>query len=311
MRVHGDKMGTLNESNIICGAGSDELIGLLVAAFAGTDDEVLYTEHGFLMYKIYTLSSGAIPVEAAEKNLRADVDSLLACVTERTKVVFIANPNNPTGSYLSLEELQRLRRELPTHIILAIDAAYGEYGEYYALTNPQEYGDYSSGFELVAQEGNNNTVMFRTFSKIYGLPAVRLGWMVAPDNIIDVIGRVKSPFNVTTPAQMAAAAAMLDTKYTYQQCELNDKGLKYFESEFASPIFADAGITTYPTIGNFILVNLGNADAANNMLSELEKRNIYIRAVAGYKLPSCLRISVGTEQENEALIAAMRAILTA
>ena len=176
----------LDPERIICGAGSDELLSLLCRAYAGPGDEVLYNFHGFAIYPILARTCGATPVTAPEKNLRADVDNLLAAVTPNTKILFIANPNNPTGSYISAQEMRRLRTELREDILLVIDAAYAEY---------VGRNDYSAGFDLV--DGGDNVVVTRTFSKIYGLGGVRLGWCYAPHRIADVLNRIRLPFSVS------------------------------------------------------------------------------------------------------------------
>ncbi len=279
-------------NNIICGAGSDELIGLIVSAFAGEGDEVLYSEHGFLMYKIYALAAGAVPVTAAERNLTTDVDAMLAAVTSRTKLVFVANPNNPTGSYINASELERLRDGLPSDVLLVIDSAYAEYAENFAGD------DYVAGAKMALE--NDNVIMTRTFSKIYGLSAVRLGWLVASDYIIDIINRVKSPFNVTTTATLAGAAAMLDAPWLAEQCRLNADGLEYLQNELDR-----LGLKHYPSVANFVLVDFGNADKAQQVVKFLADKNIYVRDVSGYRLPNCLRITIGTKQENISLIKAL------
>src|SRR5918999_2526993 len=182
----------LNPDRIVCGAGSDELLNLLAHAYLGPGDEAIFTEHGFLVYRIATLASGAIPVAAPEKDLRTDVDAILARVTPRTRVVFIANPNNPTGTYIPFDEVRRLRRGLPDNVLLILDAAYAEY---------VRRNDYEAGLELVATTAN--TVMTRTFSKIHGLAALRLGWIYCPAAIADVLNRIRGPFNVSGPALAA------------------------------------------------------------------------------------------------------------
>lgn len=282
--VHG-----ISPEKIVCGAGSDELLGLLIHSYAGPGDEVLFTEHAFLMYKIYTFSAGATPVEAPEKNLRADVDALLAKVTPKTKLVLLANPNNPTGSYLTDAELTRLRRELPEHVILAIDAAYAE-----CVTAE----DCPDGMELAGS--TENTVMMRTFSKVYGLPALRLGWMYGPAAIVDVMNRARSPFNVSSVAQITGVAAVRDTEYTEAQRALNGEA-----REALADTVSALGYHVYPSQGNFILVDFGTADLAAAMNAHLLSQGIYVRDVKSYKLPQCLRITVGTTEENEALIDAM------
>lgn len=286
--VHG-----LSPEKIVCGSGSDELLGLLIHSYAGPGDEVLFTEHGFLMYKIYTFSAGATPVEAPEKNLRADVDSILAKVTEKTKLILLANPNNPTGSYLTDDELTRLRRELPEQVILAVDAAYAE-----CVTA----SDCPDGRTLAGS--TENTVMLRTFSKVYGLPALRLGWMYGPAAIIDVMNRARSPFNVSSVAQATGTAAVRDTAYTQEQRALNAE-----QRESLSDSVSALGWHVYPSQGNFILVDFGSPETASAMNMHLLAQGIYVRDVKAYKLPQCLRITVGSPEENEALLESMAEFL--
>ena len=209
--------------HIVCGAGSDELIGLLIKAYAGPGDEVLHSRHGFMMYPISARGAGATPVAAAEANYTVDVDAMLARVTPRTKLVFVANPNNPTGSYISSDELRRLRAGLPDHVLLVIDAAYAEY----VMRN-----DYTAGIDLV--EAGDNVVMTRTFSKIFGLAAVRLGWAYCPPAIADVLNRLRSPFNVTAAAQAAGIAALDDIGHTQRGREHNDIWLPWLSRELTA-----------------------------------------------------------------------------
>ncbi|MGH6915236.1 MAG: pyridoxal phosphate-dependent aminotransferase, partial [Geminicoccales bacterium] len=189
----------LDPERIVCGNGSDELIQLLIRAYAGPGDEVLYSAHGFLMYRLSALAAGATPVAAPERELKTDVDALLSRLTSRTRAVFIANPNNPTGSYLSADELARLHRGLPDDVLLVIDAAYAEY---------VRQGDYTTGLELIPRA--DNVVMTRTFSKLFGLAALRLGWLYAKPAVVDVLHRVRGPFNVGALAQVAGIAALED-----------------------------------------------------------------------------------------------------
>ncbi|MEI6730342.1 MAG: histidinol-phosphate transaminase, partial [Pseudomonadota bacterium] len=191
----------LDYEKIVCGAGSDELIGLIVHAYAGHGDEVLYSQYGFLMYKIYAQGAGAEAIAVPEKDLRADVDAIIASVTPKTKIVFLANPNNPTGSYLTFAELERLHQGLPSHVVLVIDEAYAEYAD---------KSDYSDARKLV--ESSQNVVMLRTFSKIYGLASLRLGWGYVPSNIADALNRLRGPFSVSGVAQIAGIAAIKDVE---------------------------------------------------------------------------------------------------
>src|SRR5438067_13795333 len=189
----------LDPERIVCGSGSDELIGLLLRGYVGPGDEVLYSRHGFLMYPIGATAVGAAPIDVPERDLTADVDGFLARVTERTRIVFIANPNNPTGTYLSAEEMARLHAGLPPNVMLAIDAAYAEF---------VNRNDYEPGIALVNRA--SNVVMLRTFSKIYALAGLRLGWAYCPPAVADVLNRIRGPFNVSAPALAAGVAAVED-----------------------------------------------------------------------------------------------------
>ena len=189
------KLYGLDPARIVCGAGSDELLNLLATAYLGPGDEAIYSRHGFLVYRIVILARGATPVVAPEKNLTADVDEILARVTPATRMVYLANPNNPTGTYLTFDEIKRLRTGLPDDVLLVLDAAYAEY---------VRANDYEAGIELVAT--TNNTVMTRTFSKIYGLASLRIGWAYCPDAVADALNRIRGPFNVSGPAIAAGVA---------------------------------------------------------------------------------------------------------
>lgn len=284
---------TLPAEQLICGAGSDELIGLLIHAYAGAGDEVLYSAHGFLMYKIYAQGHGATPVTAPEKNLTADVDALLAAVTPRTKIVFLANPNNPTGTVLPFSEVRRLRAGLREDIILGLDAAYAEY---------MESADYEDGISLV-NEGTN-TVVFHTLSKIYGLPGLRIGWAYAPAHLIDMMNRVRSPFNVNTPAMEAGIAALHDQDYITTTRAKNKA-----ERARISDAIQAMGYEVVPSHTNFVLVKFAAEASAVN--AHLAKQGIMVREVAAYGLADYLRISIGTEAENSELLAALKTYCTA
>src|ERR671937_1045467 len=210
----------LDPGRIVCGAGSDELLNLIADAYLHDGDEAIHTTHAFLVYPIATRGSGATPVVAAEKNYTADVDAVLAAVSERTKVVFLANPNNPTGTYVPFDEVKRLHRGLPAHVVLVLDAAYAEY---------VRRNDYEAGIELVAT--CENVVMCRTFSKIHGLAALRLGWLYGPAHVVDAINRIRGPFNVSTAAMAAGIAALEDSAHQDRSRAHNEKRLGWVTAE--------------------------------------------------------------------------------
>lgn len=279
----------LDPNRIVCGAGSDELISFLTHTYLVDGDEAICTTHGFLLYPIFTLQTGAKPVVAAEKDLTADVDAILAAVTPRTKMVLIANPNNPTGTYLPFNELKRLHAGLPPHVMLVIDAAYGEY---------VRRNDYEVGIELVAT--NENVVMLRTFSKIHGMAAIRLGWMYAPAHVCDAVNRIRGPFNVSTPAMMAGIASLADTAHIEKSREHNDKWLAWITAEINK-----IGLKTTPSVANFVLIHFDSEERATECDAFLTQRGIILRRVAAYRLPNCLRMTVGTEEANRLAIAAL------
>ncbi len=271
---------------IVCGAGSDDVLQLLTRAYAGPGDEVLYSQHGFLVYPIAAKAVGATPVAAPETDLRTDVDALLKAVTPRTRICFVANPNNPTGSYVTKAELARLRAGLPDNVLLVVDAAYAEY---------VDLPDYESGLDLV--KAHDNVVMTRTFSKIFGLAALRLGWAYCPPAVADVLNRIRGPFNVPAPAQAAGAAAIADKAHTAKAKAHNDYWLPWFAQRMK-----ELGLHTYPSVANFILVKFPgdpklNAEAA---LKFLNARRILPRRVAAYGLPDCLRVTIAEESAVKA-----------
>ena len=279
----------IEAERIVCGAGSDEIIALLCRAYAGPGDEIVHTEHGFLMYGISARAVGATPVVAAETDRRADVDAILQAVGERSKLVFLANPNNPTGSYLDREEVARLHAGLPENVLLVMDAAYAEY---------VSRNDYTAGLELAAEAPN--VVMTRTFSKIYGLSALRIGWAYGPAAVIDVLNRVRGPFNVSAPALAAAQAALEDVPFTDAARTHNDIWLPWFGDAVSA-----LGLTVYPSVGNFVLIEFADeatADAANDHLNEA---GIIPRKVGNYGLPACLRVSIGLEEDMRRTLAAL------
>lgn len=290
--VHG-----LNPANILCANGSDELLSLLSHTYLGPGDEGIYTQHGFLIYRIQILAAGATPVVADEKQERADVDAILAAVSARTKVVFLANPNNPTGTYLPVDEVRRLRAGLPSHVLLVLDAAYAEY---------VRRNDYEAGIELVSS--SDNVVMTRTFSKIYGLAGLRIGWMYAPAHVIDALNRVRGPFNVNALAIAAGSAAVRDRAHVERAVAHNETWRDWLTVEFEK-----LGLRVTPSIGNFLLVHFPphesrTAEAADAFLTA---RGYILRRVSAYGFPNALRMTVGPEEANRGVVAALREFMDA
>jgi len=285
----------LDPGRIICGAGSDDLLNLIADAYLCDGDEAIHTTHGFLVYPIATLGSGAKPIAAAEKNYTADVDAILAAVTERTKIVFLANPNNPTGTYVPFDEVKRLHGALPPHVLLVLDAAYAEY---------VRRNDYEAGIELVAT--CENVVMCRTFSKIYGLAALRLGWLYGPAHVVDAVNRIRGPFNVNAPSIAAGVAALADTAHLERSREHNEKWLAWLTEEIRK-----LGLTVTPSVGNFILIHFPDTKGrtAKEADALLTSRGLVLRAVGAYHLPNALRMSVGTEEANRGVVAALAELL--
>src|SRR5215469_16675342 len=285
----------LDPDRIICGAGSDDLINLIADAYLSDGDEAIHTTHGFLVYPIATLGSGATPVVAAEKNHTADVDAILAAVSERTKVVFLANPNNPTGTYVPFDEVRRLHRGLPPHVLLVIDAAYAEY---------VRRNDYEAGIELVAT--SENVVMCRTFSKIHGLAALRLGWMFAPAHIVDAVNRIRGPFNIGGPAIAAGVAAIEDLEHQERSREHNTRWLNWLTQEIGK-----LGLKVTPSVANFVLIHFPETKGrtAKNADAFLAARGLILRQTTAYKLPNALRMTVGTEEANRLVVEALKEFL--
>ena len=285
----------LDPARIVCGAGSDDLLNLLARAYLADGDEAIHTTHGFLVYPIATLGTGAKPVVAPEKNFTADVDAILACVSKKTKLVFLANPNNPTGTYIPFDEVKRLHQSLPPHVLLILDAAYAEY---------VQRNDYEAGIELVAT--SENVVMCRTFSKIYGLAALRLGWMYGPAHVVDAVNRIRGPFNVNAPAIAAGIAAIRDIDHVERSRAHNTKWLAWLTEEIGR-----LGLTVTPSVGNFVLIHFPETKGrtAKEADAFLTKRGLILRQVGGYKLPNALRMSVGTEEANRLVVQALTEFL--
>jgi histidinol-phosphate aminotransferase len=286
---------SLDVNRIVCGNGSERLIDLLARAYTGPGDEVVYSQYGFLMYPIAAMAAGATPVTAPERNYTADVNALLAAVTPRTRLLFLANPNNPTGTYISAAEVSRLRAGLPERVILIIDSAYAEY---------VEAPDYSAGHELVNND-SANVVVLHTFSKIYGLAALRLGWAHCPTEIADVLNRIRGSFNITASAQAAGIAALHDLAHLTKVRGHNDRWRPWLEQALT-----ELGLSVVPSAGNFVLARFKDPEEARAAHRFLRERGIVLRPMEAYGLPEALRVTVGLEHENHACIEGLQLFFT-
>ena len=283
----------LDPARIVCGAGSDDLLYQFCLSYGGPGREILMSAHGFIIYEIAGTYAGSKVVKVPERDMCADLDAMLAAVSPATRLVFIANPNNPTGSMVSAAELARFRAKLPANVLLVIDAAYAEY-----VTRD----DYDAGVRLV--DGTDNTAMTRTFSKVFGLGGMRIGWCYAPPAVVDVLNRVRGPFNVSVAAQAAAIAALAEPGWV-------EKGRAHNTAyrQVMTEGLGAAGIKVWPSEGNFVMADFGTVDKANAADAFLRGRGIIVRKIGGYGLPHCLRITVGTAEETAAVIDGLAAFV--
>ncbi len=288
----GRKYG-VDPDRIVCGSGSDEIFQLLGRAYLRPGDEVIQSEHAFLVYRLVAQQSGATIVNAPETNLTASVDAILERVTGKTRMVFLANPNNPTGSYIPFDEVKRLHAGLREDILLVVDGAYAEY---------VRRNDYSAGLELAGEAPN--VLMTRTFSKIHGLAALRLGWAYGPESVVDAIHRVRGPFNVNAPAQAAGIAALEDDDFVQRSITHNES-----ELERVSVKLRDFGFDVAASVGNFVLIRFPEAPGRSVVDADafLRGRNLVLRGMAAYGLPTCLRLTIGPVEANDAIIDAFEA----
>jgi histidinol-phosphate aminotransferase len=281
----------LDASRIVCGNGSDELLTMLANAYLRPGDEVLYSEHAFLVYRIAALANSATPVAAPENNLRADVDAMLARVTQKTRLVYLANPNNPTGTYLPHDEVRRLHAGLPAEALLVIDAAYADY---------VRRNDYEPGIEMVANFPN--VVMTRTFSKVYALAGLRIGWAYCPASVAEALNRIRGPFNVSVPAQQAGAAALRDGDHVARSVEHNERWRAWLTDAIRA-----TGLRADDSVANFVLIHFPQAKGKTAADADrfLGRRGLILRPLGNYGLPDCLRLTVGPEDANRKVAAAL------
>lgn len=280
----------IDPARIVCGTGSDELLNLAVQGFAGPGDEVLFARYSFAVYPIAARRCGAEPVEADDRDFGADVDAMLAAVTPRTRVVLLANPNNPTGTYLPAEALARLHAGLPGDVLLVVDQAYAEY---------LDAGEDDGGLALAA--AHDNVLVTRTFSKIYGLAGERIGWATGAPALVDVLHRIRGPFNVTISGQAAALAALGDQDFVARSRAHNRDERTRFEAAIAA--LGNHGLIAVPSRGNFVLVRFTGTLRAEAALAALNAGGYAVRMLPDQGLGDALRITIGTRADMAAVAA--------
>ena len=283
----------LDESRIVCGNGSDELLTLLAHGYLAPGEEAIVTEHGFLVYPIAIRAAGGRVVTAPDNaDLTSSVDAILERAGPRTKLVYLANPNNPTGTYLPFEEVKRLRAGLPESCLLVIDAAYAEY---------VQRNDYEAGVSLVS--ACDNVVMTRTFSKAYGLAGLRLGWLYGPRHVVEVLDRIRGPFNINAAAVAAGLAALEDQAHLQRAVAHNAEWLPWLSERLE-----EIGLAVTPSVANFILIHFPDEEGRRAADAErfLDRRGLILRGMGGYGFPGALRTSIGSEEANRQLVAALR-----
>ena len=283
----------LDQNRIILGAGSDQIFEFVCKTFLNKNDEVIVPQYSFIIYRIYSKLNFAKIVYALEKNYTVSVDNILACTTRKTKIVFIANPNNPTGTYINKNEMLRLRKKLRSDILLVVDDAYFEY---------MSLKDYKSGLKLFS--GYKNVIITRTFSKIYGLAGLRVGWGYSSKNIINSLNKNKPPFNVSRPALFAASAAIKDTSWLYKETRHIQRWSKKFYE-----VFKSLKIETNTTSVNFHLINFNRVKLTSKIVfAALAKKGILLRQMDVYSIKNSLRVTIGNNKENTKLLLELKKI---
>ena len=289
------KRYNLDRNKIILGNGSDELISILAQAFLGPNDECIYTEYGFLQFPQAIEIAGAVGVIAKDNHLTVNIDNIIAKITKKTKLIFLANANNPTGTFVPKEEIIRLHKSIPSDVLLVYDAAYSEF-----IIHP----DYIDGSELV--NNYENVIMLRTFSKMHGLASLRLGWGYCSNYILDNLMKVRGPFSVNMLAMIAGKAAIEDINFQLKSIEHNTKSMKWLEKELKG-----LDLSFEPSVANFLLIKFSNEKRYNAQNAEnfLASKGILVRGMSVYNLSNYLRVSLGTDEENLILIKELKAFL--
>ena len=293
LRLSISKKFSCDFKKIICGAGSDEIIQIICQLFLKPRDEVIVPQYSFLMYRIYSKNVGANVIYAKEKNYKISVSEILKKVSKKTKIVFLANPNNPTGTYLEKSELLKLRKRLRSNILLVVDDAYVEY---------MKNKNYTSGLKLF--NNSNNVIVLRTFSKIYGLASLRIGWGYGPKKIIEAMSKIKPPFNTNSVAQLAAVAALHDKSFINKSVKHN-----FFWANKLKKKLNNFNITTNEVTANFLLLNFNKCKySANYVQKKLEDKGIILRGMQSYKIKNALRLTIGNNSENKLFLKSINRI---
>jgi histidinol-phosphate aminotransferase len=284
----------LDVSRIICGVGSDEILKLACRAYLKPGSEAIYVAHSFSMYPIAIKSQGGIAIEVEDDNYTANVDNIISAITDKTRIIFLANPNNPTGTYIPTKEVERLWKNIPDNVLLVLDAAYAEFVDHH---------DYEAGIELSTRA--NNVLMTRTFSKLYGLAALRLGWGYACKNIADTLDKIRDPFNVPSSAQIAGIAALYDVDFEQKALAHNKQWRDWLSDQLTI-----LGLKVIPSCANFILMKFDDDKKTATSANDFLLKNGYIlRHYNEQGLEDCLRLTVGTENQNKMLIQLLKEYL--
>ena len=293
LRLSISKKFSCDFKKIICGAGSDEIIQIICQLFLKPRDEVIVPQYSFLMYRIYSKNVGANVIYAKEKNYKISVSEILKKVSKKTKIVFLANPNNPTGTYLEKSKLLKLRKRLRSNILLVVDDAYVEY---------MKNKNYTPGLKLF--KNSNNVIVLRTFSKIYGLASLRIGWGYGPKKIIEAMSKIKPPFNTNSVAQLAAVAALHDKSFINKAVKHN-----FFWANKLKKKLNNFNITTNEVTANFLLLNFNKCKySANYVQKKLEDKGIILRGMQSYKIKNALRLTIGNNSENKLFLKSINRI---
>lgn len=288
-----DKLG-VQADQIVLGNGSSDILDFITRVFVNDGDNVVTSQHAFAIYGLLAKMVGAKCIEVPAKNFGHDLDAMADAINEKTRVVFVTNPNNPTGTWLKKDELVAFLKRVPESVLVLLDEAYFEF-----VDEP----DYPNGLELLADFPN--LVVARTFSKAYGLASLRVGYSVSSPKLADLLNRVRPPFNVNSLALVAAEAALKDEDYVAHGVAVNAAGMKQLTNAFTQ-----LGLDYIPSVGNFVAFKMPAGVNAMDVYKKLLSKGVIVRPVANYEMPDYLRVSIGTESQNTTFINALTAVLS-